>query len=94
MKYSNHHKVPRSRWGTNENDNRESLRVTQHQALHTLFENQTTIEKIETILNMDETVLQGDFLRDIQPILDLYKWLEYHSHCRKDSWDCRKPYKF
>ena len=29
------------------------------------------------------TALQVDFIRDIQRVLDLYRGLEYHSHCIK-----------
>ena len=82
-KYNHHHKVPKSRWWTNHWDNMERMRVNKHRALHHLFENKTVTEKIRTILEMDKSVLQGDLLRDIERILNLYEWLEYHSHCKK-----------
>jgi hypothetical protein len=79
-KYSTHHKCCRSKWWTNEKDNLVKLKVVHHRALHTIFQNDTTIEKIRRILQMDATVIQWDFKRDIERILDLYDWLEYHSH--------------
>jgi len=82
-KYSTHHKVCRSKWWTNAKDNLVRLKVVQHRALHTIFQDDTTVEKIKRILEMDLTTLQWDFVRDIERILDLYEWLEYHSHCKK-----------
>ena len=63
----------------------EKIKVNKHRAIHSLFENATTIEKIRIILEMDRSVLQGDTLHDIERVLDLHDWLEYHSHCQKQK---------
>ncbi len=87
-KLTRHHRVPKSRWGTNTYDNIQKARVIDHRAIHQIFWTDTTIEKIERILQMDGSTLQGDFKRDVQRILNLYRGLEYHSHCIK-----KLPYK-
>ena len=82
-KYNDHHKVPRSRNWNRDHDNIDRLKVTTHDAIHTLFWNSTFVEKINILINMDVKVLQWDFLRDIQRVLDLYDGLEYHNHVIK-----------
>jgi len=84
-RFNDHHKVPKSRWWTNVEDNKKRTLKTIHRAIHTIFVNDTTIEKIQRILDMDWSALQWDFVRDVKRILELYKWLEYHSHCKKDT---------
>ena len=81
--YNTHHKIAKNIWWTNDPDNLDKRDINHHRALHTLFWTQSTIEKIEWILEDDLSVLQWDFLRDIQRILKLHKWHEYHSHCIK-----------
>lgn len=77
-----HHICPTSRGGTDEYDNTKMIRDKKHRSLHILFANQTTCEKIRTILEMDKTALQWDFKRDIERILSLYDGLEYHTHVK------------
>ena len=84
--HNNHHKIAKKIWWTNDPDNVDRREVYRHRALHTLFWVMSTVEKVEWILEDDISVLQGDFVRDLQRILDLYKWNEYHSHC------IQKPY--
>ena len=75
---SRHHLVPRSRGGANYPPNTEQTRNSTHQAIHTLFENELIIEKIDTIISLDEAVLKDYFKRIIDDILkmspqDVYK---------------------
>ncbi len=81
--YNDHHIVARSKWWNNHPDNIDRMRITEHRALHTLFDNFDTITKIEKILDMEDTVLQWDFLRDIRRVLDLYRWQIYHNHVKR-----------
>ena len=81
--YSNHHKLPKNKGGTNHPDNIDRIRVVEHRAIHTLFADGDVNDKVRRILEDDRAVLQGDFIRDIQRVLALYKWLEYHSHIKK-----------
>lgn len=78
-----HHKVCKSIWGNNHRDNITVIPVVPHRCIHTLFRNWDTIDKINRILEDDLSVLQGDFVRDIQRTLTLYKWMIYHDHVLK-----------
>lgn len=78
-----HHKLPRSRWWNHEKDNLVNLKIKRHDALHNIFWNDTTAEKIARVLQMDIDVLQWDFVNDIMNILELYWNDTYHKHVTK-----------
>ena len=66
---SNHHRVPNSRGGGNGYPNIKRIRVTIHRAIHTFFANQTTPEKIWTIIEMDKEILTEEFKRQILNVI-------------------------
>ena len=78
-----HHLLAKSRNGSNDRENRVWLRETFHRAFHTVFQNDTPPEQIIRILELNESVFQGDFLNDIMKVLDLYKEDVYHSNIKK-----------
>lgn len=52
-----HHKMPTSRGGVDDEPNREPLNERVHVALHDLFGNQHTIEKVKSIIGLDSRIL-------------------------------------
>lgn len=58
--YSKHHILPKSRWGSSESVNIETLKNSQHRALHTLFANQMIAEQLITTVWLSEKALRDD----------------------------------
>ena len=50
-KLDKHHIIPSSRGGTSKLENITMVRIIDHQKYHTLFENQTPDEIVETLVN-------------------------------------------
>jgi len=69
--YNRHHKIADSRGGSNEPPNNERIPIKTHEAIHTLFGNQYTLEKIKTIIGMDEAILTDYFRRLIIDVLNM-----------------------
>ena len=83
--YNRHHLLPQSRDGSNEPENIRTLKQTVHNAFHTVFANDTPAEQIKRLLRINRTVLQGDFIQDIERILDLYWEDIYHWWIKKND---------
>lgn len=83
--YSKHHILPKSRWGSSENCNIETIKNTTHRALHTLFQNQMIAEQLITTVELSEKALREDvreWLLDVltsKNIHDPYTW--YKDDC-------------
>lgn len=69
--YSHHHKISDARGGSSELPNNELIKHKTHNAIHRLFQNEYTLEKIETIINMDEAILTDYFKRAIMDVLNM-----------------------
>ncbi len=69
--YSRHHKIADSRGGSIEAPNNERTVHETHKAIHKLFGNEYTLEKIQTIVTMDEAILTDFFKRAIMDVLNL-----------------------
>lgn len=83
FKYSTHHILCKSRGGSNEESNLSVLRHNYHQAIHTLFSNQTIAEQLITTVWLSEKALREDVRRwlldtltsrDIQDPYEWYRW--------------------
>ena len=59
-KTTTHHIVCKSRWGSNEKQNRLELPITTHRALHTLFYNQLLAEQLITTVNISSKALRPE----------------------------------
>jgi len=81
--YTWHHLLCKSRWWTNEPENLSEIKDTVHRSIHILFCNDTFPEQIRRLIEINQSTLQGDFIQDINRILDLYKGLEYHDGIKK-----------
>jgi hypothetical protein len=73
-----HHLMPQSLGGSSFPPNVELWKRTFHDALHRVFENQHTIEKVQTIISLDEAILKDQFKKIIEDIMrmspqDIYK---------------------
>lgn len=69
--YSKHHAMPKSREGANEPPNKEKIRHDVHRAIHMLFQNQHTLEKLDTLITLDDAILQDHFKRIIMDIVSM-----------------------
>ena len=79
-----HHLVPKSKNWTNNKVNLLPLRSDIHSAFHMIFKDDTPQEQIQTLLNINTTVLTEEVKSDIIHILD-NKELDY--------WYKRKAFK-
>ena len=68
-KYSKHHILPTSRFGSSEPINIEILKNTQHRALHTLFANQMIAEQLITTVWLSEKALRDDVRERLLEVL-------------------------
>ena len=59
-KTTTHHIVCKSRWWSNEKQNRLELPITTHRALHTLFYNQLLAEQLITTVNISSKALRPE----------------------------------
>ena len=69
-KYTRHHKIAKSRWGSNHYDNIIMLKDLQHRAFHTIFANQLPHEQIETILDINWCALTNEFKFQVQDVIN------------------------
>ena len=76
--HNNHHLMPESLGGVGAPPNLEWWRKYFHDALHAVFGNQHTIEKVGTIISLDDAILTDRFKNVIDDIMgmspqDIYK---------------------
>lgn len=75
-KYNLHHRLCKSRgWDTNDT-NCEMIKVTTHDAIHTLFSNEIFPEQILRLTNLTSRVLQPEIVKEI---LDVLKYRDIHN---------------
>ena len=68
---TNHHALPKSRDGSNNKPNTRRIKDSVHRAIHTLFQNETFTEKLETLLCMDADVLTDEIKRRVYEIIEI-----------------------
>lgn len=64
-----HHILPKSRGGTNAEDNIKKLFTSYHDSLHRVFGNLTFQEQVNRIIELSKTAITEDVKRDLQKIL-------------------------
>jgi len=69
-KEDRHHRIPRSRNGSDNPPNNTLMNYNKHHALHTVFDNQHPLEQLVSIVDIAELVLLPEFR---QLILDILK---------------------
>lgn len=67
---SKHHRIAKSRGGAGDAPNCDSINHKLHVSLHKLFGNQHTLEKVESIFEMDEKILKDKYRYIIMDILE------------------------
>lgn len=83
-KYNEHHRLCKSRgWATNDL-NCEMIRVSTHDAIHTLFSNEIFPEQIERLTNLTSRVLKPEVVKEIYEILS-YRDIHDPSERYKDG---------
>lgn len=70
-----HHKLPESFWGNLRPNNTVQLKQNIHRALHTIFQDDTPIQRIRRSLEVDKTVLQPDVYLAISDTLKRFEGL-------------------
>ena len=79
-KYNLHHQIPKSRgWATNDL-NCEMIKVTTHDAIHTLFGNKIFPEQIDELTSRNSRVLLPEIIRELQ------EWLSYRDIHDPTQW--------
>ena len=85
MKYSQpitiHHKLPESfGWNLRPN-NTINLRENIHRSLHTIFQNDTPIQRLRRLLEVDKTVMRPEVYLALSDTLKKFEWIiEYQSY--------------
>lgn len=85
-KYSHHHILPRSQWGTNEDENIILLSETTHRAIHTLFANKLIAEQLITTLDISKQAMRPEVTQRLLDTLtahdinDLDFWYKDNTH--------------
>jgi len=72
-RYSHHHILPRSQWGTNEDDNIVLLPETQHRAIHTLYANRLIAEQLITTLDISKQAMRPEVRERLLETLTQHK---------------------
>lgn len=70
LEYDKHHKICRSRGGSEHPINKERIKIKKHRALHVLFDNKITHEKIMQLLDMDASVLRDEPMDEIRRVVE------------------------
>lgn len=70
LDYSRHHTIPRSRGGSDHKINIDRIKNRKHEAIHALFDNLVTSEKILKILDMDGDVLRDEPMDEIRRVVE------------------------
>jgi hypothetical protein len=85
-RYSHHHILPRSQWGTNEDENIVLLPETQHRAIHTLYANRLIAEQLITTLDISKQAMRPEVVEWLVDTLtahnpwDLDFWYKDNTH--------------
>jgi hypothetical protein len=68
-----HHKLPQSYGGNLQPNNTIMLRQTAHRAIHTLFSDDTPIQRLRRALEVDKTVMRPDIYLAISNTLKRFE---------------------
>ena len=87
--YNRHHLIARSEGGTNDPNNIIRISKNTHDRIHLLFNTQTPIEQIATMLTVNKTVFTDDFLNKIVRLMQMeinnyYKRETYKGTLRRE----------
>ncbi len=71
--FTKHHIVPKSKGGSNNQKNIKYLKGLQHNAFHTLFSNQEPLHQFVTLLSINNTALNKEFIGKLIKLIFEYK---------------------
>jgi len=69
-KITRHHKIPKSRGGSNHFDNILKIKDVPHRGFHTVFNNELPHEQISTLITMTWEAFNKAFIADVEDFLD------------------------
>lgn len=76
-----HHKLPQSFWGYGKPNNLILLRDSVHRWIHSVFQDDTPIQRIRRLIETDKTVMRPDVYQAINETLRRFEWIiEYESY--------------
>ena len=84
-KYNLHHWIPKSRWWDTNDTNCEMIRVTTHDAIHTLFSNDIFPEQILRLTNLTSRSLKPEVVKEI---FDILKYRDIHNPDERYKDEC------
>ena len=84
-----HHLMPKSRWGLDNNANILRMWKVVHSALHTLFDNSTPTEQIESLVNINSKVFTKEFTKELFEVLYDNKIEEIYKNWVIKNWVVR-----
>lgn len=70
-----HHKIPESFGGNLRPNNTVNLKENVHRALHTLYQDDTPIQRIRRTLEVDKTALRPDIYLALSNTLKRFEWI-------------------
>lgn len=66
---TNHHIVPRSKWGSNDDDNLLRIKETPHQAIHILHVNKLIAEQLIRTIELSEKAMRPEVVQRLMDTL-------------------------
>ncbi len=95
MKHNNiitvHHRLPHAWWGNLEKNNAMKLAENVHRAVHTVFQDDTPIQRQRRLLEWDKTVLKPEIYQALSDTLAKFEWI-LEMECYETT--CYNPDKF
>jgi hypothetical protein len=85
-----HHLVPRSRGGSNHNDNLQRRELSEHAAHHETFRNLLPHEQIAQVVTENMSVLRHRFIRQLAELLNSEPEEIYHEHAFRSKKELRR----
>jgi len=79
-KITDHHKIPKSLWGTRHFDNIEKKKELKHRAHHTIYENQAPHEQIIEIVDVTGKAFNAVFADDLMSVVNDYDLEDIYNH--------------
>lgn len=85
-----HHKIPHAFWGNLKPDNAIHLRENIHRSIHTIFQDDTPIQRIRRLLEVDKSTMHPEVYQVLHETLRKYEWILEHDVYRPELFNSDK----
>lgn len=85
MRTNKHHRLPVSRWGSNDPDNIKHWDVNKHIDRHVVFWNDTPVEQLIKVFQVNRDCRSKEFKRALIDLFVSYQGEYYKENCFKEQ---------